>query len=151
MSQKTFKYSNGDVTVVWKPDVCIHSARCWKGLPGVFDPKRRPWIDMTQAESDAIINQVRQCPSGALSYFLNGQSNDDNEIIANDRPVSEEANIVQIEVTQNGPYILRTECLIKYADGKEELRKSRTSLCRCGSFSNKPFCDGSHNRIGFQG
>jgi uncharacterized Fe-S cluster protein YjdI len=69
MSQKTFKYPNGEITVVWKPDVCMHSAICFKGLPGVFDPRRRPWIDMSQSDTQKIIDQVRKCPSGALSYI----------------------------------------------------------------------------------
>ncbi len=67
MAQKTHHYSNREITVVWKPDVCIHSAICFKGLAGVFDPRRKPWIDMTQAETQQIIEQVKKCPSGALS------------------------------------------------------------------------------------
>jgi uncharacterized Fe-S cluster protein YjdI len=65
--QKTFKYPNGEITVIWKPDVCTHSGICARGLPGVFDPKRKPWIDMSQAETQQIIEQVKKCPSGALS------------------------------------------------------------------------------------
>lgn len=67
MSQKTHHYSNGDITVIWKPDTCIHSGICFKGLPGVFDPRRKPWIEMDQATTDQIIEQVKKCPSGALS------------------------------------------------------------------------------------
>lgn len=61
------EYSNGEVTVYWKPDLCIHSAKCALGLPAVFKPTRRPWIDLSQADSDRIIRQVGRCPSGALS------------------------------------------------------------------------------------
>jgi uncharacterized Fe-S cluster protein YjdI len=68
MSQHTFHYSNGEVTVVWKPDICIHSGVCFRGLPGVFDPRRKPWIDMTASGTPQIIEQVKHCPSGALSY-----------------------------------------------------------------------------------
>jgi uncharacterized Fe-S cluster protein YjdI len=71
LSQKTFKYTNGEVTVLWKPDVCTHSAVCIKGLPGVFDVKRKPWIDMSQSDTNGITEQVRKCPSGALSYVMN--------------------------------------------------------------------------------
>jgi uncharacterized Fe-S cluster protein YjdI len=76
MSQKTFHYTNGEVTVVWKPEVCRHSGICARGLPGVFDPGRRPWIDMNQAETMHIIEQVKRCPSGALSYVLNKDLSD---------------------------------------------------------------------------
>lgn len=71
MPVKTIKYKNRDLTIVWKPEVCIHSTLCWKGLHEVFDPKRRPWIKADAAPSEAIIDQVKKCPSGALSYFMN--------------------------------------------------------------------------------
>ncbi|HVT86930.1 MAG TPA: (4Fe-4S)-binding protein [Chitinophagaceae bacterium] len=69
--QKTFKYSNGEITVIWKPDVCQHSTLCWKGLIEVFNPRERPWIKMDGATTKRIIEQVKKCPSGALSYFEN--------------------------------------------------------------------------------
>ena len=71
MPLDTLHYSNGDVTVIWKPALCIHSGICAKGLPGVFDPRRKPWIDVQQADTNAIIEQVKKCPSGALSFAMN--------------------------------------------------------------------------------
>ena len=71
MEQKT--YTNGEITVVWKPNVCIHSAICFKGLAPVFDPRRKPWIDMSAADTDKIIEQVQKCPSGAISFYKNDQ------------------------------------------------------------------------------
>ena len=62
------KYTNGEVTVVWQPEKCIHSTNCWKGLPSVFDPKARPWINTHGADTAGIIAQVKKCPSGALTY-----------------------------------------------------------------------------------
>ena len=68
MDKKITKtYSNGELTVVWKPDLCTHSAIGFHGLPAVFDPRRRPWVDVQAAPTDKIAAQVRQCPSGALS------------------------------------------------------------------------------------
>ncbi len=61
------KYKKDDLEVVWQPDLCIHSGVCARGLPKVFDPKRKPWIDLDQAEKEKIIAQVKACPSGALS------------------------------------------------------------------------------------
>jgi len=60
-------YSKGEITVVWKPTLCKHTAVCFRGLPGVFDPRRRPWIDVEQATEEQIVEQVKKCPSGALS------------------------------------------------------------------------------------
>jgi len=67
MPLRTHPYSNGEITVIWKPEVCIHSGICFKGLAEVFDPRRRPWIDMSQADTQRIMEQVKKCPSGALS------------------------------------------------------------------------------------
>jgi len=69
--QKTFKYSNDEITIVWKPDSCQHSQICWKGLKEVFDPREKPWIKMDGATTEEIIGQAQKCPSGALSYFMN--------------------------------------------------------------------------------
>ena len=74
MPKETHHYTNGEVTVVWKPDVCIHSTFCWKGLIEVFNPKEKPWIKMDGASTERIIEQVKKCPSGALSYFLNDEA-----------------------------------------------------------------------------
>lgn len=60
-------YTKGSTIVRWEPGLCIHSAVCAKGLASVFNPKRKPWIDMAGADEQAIRDQVLQCPSGALS------------------------------------------------------------------------------------
>ena len=65
------KYSNGEVTVVWQPAICQHSQRCFKGLPEVFDPGKRPWVDSSGASTEDIIAQIKRCPSGALSFVMN--------------------------------------------------------------------------------
>ena len=71
MKDITKKYDNGEITVIWKAGLCAHSARCVKGLPAVFRPTIKPWININGAGTEAIINQVNQCPSGALSYIRN--------------------------------------------------------------------------------
>ena len=67
MPIETHRCSNGEVTVIWRPHVCVHSGVCFRGLPKVFDPRRRPWIDIQAASTEEITHQVRHCPSGALS------------------------------------------------------------------------------------
>ena len=74
MKDITKKYTNGEVTIVWKPSMCIHSKICWdeiNGLKNVFNPFEKPWIKPHAATTEEIINQVKKCPSGALSYYLN--------------------------------------------------------------------------------
>jgi uncharacterized Fe-S cluster protein YjdI len=75
MSAEIIKeYSNGEVTIVWKPQTCIHSTICWKGRDGlaeVFQPTQKPWITPMGAPTEKITAQIGKCPSGALSYYLN--------------------------------------------------------------------------------
>ena len=69
------EYSNGELTVVWKPKLCIHAGNCVKHLPQVYDPKARPWITVTNATTGELIEQINTCPSGALSYYMNSEGN----------------------------------------------------------------------------
>jgi putative redox protein len=68
---KTIKYANGEITVGWKHDFCQHSTRCWTQLPQVFKPSERKWIDPDGAPSERIDQQVKECPSGALTFTFN--------------------------------------------------------------------------------
>ena len=68
MSEEIVKrYSNGEITVVWQPSLCVHSAICARGLPKVFDPRRRPWVILDGFDTETIVSQVERCPSGALA------------------------------------------------------------------------------------
>lgn len=60
-------YSTEEVTVVWQPEKCIHSAHCFRNLPSVFNPRVKPWVQPENAEAAELITVVRGCPSGALS------------------------------------------------------------------------------------
>jgi uncharacterized Fe-S cluster protein YjdI len=137
----TKKYSNGEITVVWKPSLCTHSSKCWKGLGSVFNPTVRPWITMEGGSTEQIRKQVDQCPSGALTY------------VDNDRAIEERAQMagVTVEVSENGPLNVSGEIIVKLPDGTEKVCGPNTSLCRCGQSGNKPFCDGSHETNGFKG
>ncbi|AEA42056.1 (4Fe-4S)-binding protein [Fluviicola taffensis] len=133
------EYSNGEVTVVWKPGSCIHSTICWKkatGLPTVFQPSTKPWIKLEGATSQEIRNQVDKCPSGALSYRLNEE-----------KPEVLVSNVV--ETLPNGPLLVYGNITVKHS-GHEESKVSKvTAFCRCGASSNKPYCDGTHVKINF--
>ncbi len=147
MPQKTFHYTNGEITIEWKPETCIHSTICFKGLGEVFNPQRRPWIEMSHADTEKIKQQIHQCPSGALSYTVN-----EKEPVLSPLPdVKEDVKLTTIECLKNGPYLVRETITIKKADGTEETRVGSTALCRCGASASKPFCDGSHGKIGFEG
>ncbi len=74
MTDTEHSYTNGEITVVWKPHVCIHSAICAHGLYQVFNPQARPWVNMAAATTEQIATQVQKCPSGALRFFRNPEA-----------------------------------------------------------------------------
>ena len=57
---------------------------------------------------------------------------------------------VTIQVIKNGPYIVKGEVDLQDSDGKSYPAEKRIALCRCGASSEKPFCDGTHSKIGFE-
>lgn len=142
MKKVTKQYTNGEVTVVWQNDLCIHSTLCWKGLAEVFNPKERPWIKPEGASTEAIVEQVKKCPSGALSYFMNA------ELEASTAQVQGETIV---EVSANGPLLVYGNVTVKDAQGNETKKNNVTAFCRCGQSANKPYCDGTHRKIGFEG
>lgn len=135
---KEHTYSNGELTIIWKKELCIHSTRCWRGLNSVFRPGERPWIKPEGAGTEAIRSQIDQCPSGALSYRA---ASEDRE-----PPQEDQA---RVEVSPDGPLLVSGPCTIVHPDGRAETRERTTALCRCGHSANKPFCDGSHKGAGF--
>jgi CDGSH-type Zn-finger protein/uncharacterized Fe-S cluster protein YjdI len=139
----TKEYTNGEITVVWKPGLCIHSRICWNeatGLREVFNPKLRPWINMEGSDSERIMQQVKQCPSGALSFYRNG------EVVQTERFTA-----TKVEVMPNGPLLVHGDITVKNQHGAEEKKTNTTAFCRCGQSGNKPYCDGSHSKSGWQG
>lgn len=137
------EYSNGEVTVVWQPGKCVHSGICFAGLGKVFNPRRRPWVDLSQATTEAIVAQVKECPSGALSLRLPGDAK------ATPATAVEPGRLV--EVRPNGPLLVHGAVTVKRPDGSETKHDAVTAFCRCGQSGNKPFCDGSHKKAGFTG
>lgn len=65
------KYIKDDIAVVWKQEKCVHAAFCARHLSSVFKPKEKPWIQVDNATKEEIIEQVKKCPSGALSISDN--------------------------------------------------------------------------------
>lgn len=136
--EKTITYSNEDLNVVWKPTLCIHSKYCWKELPEVFQPTKRPWVNMKAASSEKIMEQVSKCPSGALSLKTTSQN-----------PVTEQVPATPIiEVSPNGPLLIHGNIIIQETNGNKA-EHTTTALCRCGHSANKPYCDGMHAKKGF--
>ncbi|NCO63784.1 MAG: hypothetical protein GW839_09650 [Flavobacteriales bacterium] len=134
------KYTNGEVTIVWDAEKCIHSAICVKGLPDVFKPKEKPWIKIDKASTEALIHQVKACPSGALSFFMNDAEDQSAEHLE-----------TKVEVRENGPLLVYGTLSITHKDGSKETKNKTTAFCRCGLSNNKPYCDGTHVKKSFIG
>ena len=148
MSKFDKTYTNGEVTVYWQPDVCIHSTKCFTSLPEVFNPRIRPWVQPEHSTTDKIVETVKNCPSGALSFKYNIELNTDikkAEEKTEDKPL--EISPVRIEVSHNGPLRVTGTCVIIDKDGNETIKKGKFALCRCGLSSKKPFCDGTHKTL----
>ncbi|GAB5400629.1 MAG: hypothetical protein Aureis2KO_22140 [Aureisphaera sp.] len=131
------EYTNGDITVVWKPGLCFHAKECVNGLPGVFKPGDKPWIQVDAATSKDLITTINKCPSGALSYYKNTDGRPSEE--------KDKDGMGKVEVLANGPLLVYGTIEVKHTDGRTETKKRSTAFCRCGKTGNNPFCDGSHN------
>ena len=71
MEQPQNTFSNEEITVTYNPQKCMLAEVCCKGLSEVFRNSVIPWVDLDAAETDKIINQIKKCPSGALSFEYN--------------------------------------------------------------------------------
>lgn len=137
MAQRT--YETKRIAVHWDSSRCIHTRRCIEALPGVFDPQRRPWIDVTRAEADALAAAVERCPTGALRHTrLDGAEGE--------RPASP----ATATPTDDGPLMVRGDLRVVGPDGETLSEETRVTLCRCGNSRNQPYCDNSHVEGGFR-
>jgi hypothetical protein len=99
-----------------------------KGLPIVFDTKKRPWVNASGATADTIASVIEKCPSGALEY----ERKDGGESEKHDVQAT-------IEVQPSNVIFVKGNLSIKIGD--EVISSNRASLCGCGESKNKPFCD----------
>ena len=129
-------YTAPGVRVYYDRGRCLHFAECVRGLPEVFDVKKRPWIQPENASAEEVAEVVRRCPSGALHYRLEGG------------PPEEPEQPTHVEFVANGPINLRGELSIEVPGG-DQMREVRASLCRCGRTENEPFCDKACSRTGW--
>lgn len=132
------RYEGDGIRVTYDAGRCIHAAECVRGLPAVFDPGRRPWIDAGAASPDEIASVVRRCPTGALTY----QRTDGG-------PAETPPTLNILRVVPRGPIHASGDVVILDAERRELERVTRAAFCRCGASTNKPFCDGRHTKIGF--
>lgn len=126
-------YSGSEADISFEGRRCIHAERCVHGLPGVFDPDSRPWINPDGGSAEGIAAVVGRCPTGAISMIRHDGG---PEEIADDR--------VSISVVPDGPLHARGALSVGLPGETEKLEEKRAAFCRCGRSANKPFCDNAH-------
>lgn len=125
-------YVGKGITIHDNRGICAHAGYCTDKLATVFKLKEEPWIDPDGAPVQEIIDAVKRCPSGALSYSIDGV-----EYKGEERPP-------KVTVTRNGPYAVTGGVDLVGQQKGEGASDEHFTLCRCGGSKNKPFCDGSH-------
>jgi uncharacterized Fe-S cluster protein YjdI len=158
MEGENREYSNGEITVFWQSGKCVHATTCYRELIEVFNPRKRPWVNMNGASTERIIEVVNKCPSDALTFKWN--DDDKNKELVNAKSekiqnafkfMSKELIVkpVTVQVMRDGPLVVQGTFDV-YDDKGEKLKHMEmTSFCRCGASNNPPFCDGFHRKIGF--
>lgn len=140
------EYTNGEITVFWKPSLCVHATTCFVDLPKVFNPRKRPWVDMSGATSEQIIEIVKQCPTAALSFRKNSELAIPKK---EPEPVVTTTAKTEIKVARNGPYLVKGSFTVTRPDGTKIENQNIVALCRCGKTHTSPLCDGTHKKAFF--
>ncbi len=158
------KYRNDQITVYWKPSACVHASYCYRELIEVFDPARRPWVDIDGAPTPRIIETVNLCPTEALTWKWNNEERNQEvgadqtnhikfrrpELMEPESLVAEEKPVT-VKIMTDGPMIIKGNFSMTYEGNRKEVQNGIISICRCGASEHMPFCDGKHNKIGFSG
>jgi len=131
-------YAGKRITIFDNRAICAHAAFCTDELKSVFRHHDTPWIDPDGAEVDRVIATIRKCPSGALSYAIDG--------VKAEPP----RRAPMVTVTDHGPYAVTGSIELVGVKLGAGASPEHYTLCRCGASKNKPFCDGSHWDVGFK-
>jgi CDGSH-type Zn-finger protein len=138
-------YVGVQVTVLDNRGICAHSGLCTDRLSTVFHSGSEPFVTASGGRMDEIIRAARDCPSGALSFAIDGREAREE--------VDQSLREPTITVTKDGPYRM-TGGIPLTAGGADLPRnegssREHYSLCRCGQSRNKPFCSGMHYYVNF--
>ncbi len=139
-------YTNGKLTVHWRPAKCIHVTTCYKELIEVFNPRNRPWVNMNGAPNERIIEIVDKCPTGAITWSWNNEEGNKEKTA----PLKEEKDVTEVKIMRDGPIVVMGDFEITGPNDESYNKMKMISFCRCGSSNNMPFCDGTHRKSGFK-
>jgi CDGSH-type Zn-finger protein/truncated hemoglobin YjbI len=141
-------YVGQQVTILDNRGICQHSGLCTDRLAGVFRAGQEPFVAPSGGRMDEIIRAVRDCPSGALSYAIDG-------VEAREEVDRHRTRVPSIEISRDGPYRITGGIGLIDGDGGPEplaegASREHYALCRCGRSQNKPFCSGMHWYVEFK-
>ena len=131
-------YVGKRITIHDNRAICAHAGFCTDSLEAVFRSHQEPWIDPDGASVEKIIETIKRCPSGALSYSIENVERRDQD------------RVPMVTVTNDGPYAVTGGIELVGVPFGEGASTEHYTLCRCGASKNKPFCDGSHWDVGFR-
>jgi len=137
-ANKREPYIGKKITIHDDRGVCAHIGNCTDNLKSVFKLGVEPWIDPDGAAVEEIIETIKSCPSGALSYSIEDVEHNDF------------AREPKVTTLKNGPYSVVGGIELLDQEMAEGTASEHYTLCRCGGSRNKPFCDGTHWSIGFK-
>ena len=137
MIKKVHSYKGEGIDVTWDKMRCLHVAECILGLRSVFDPSKTPWVQPNNESVNQVSSVIHHCPTGALQYTRTDGG-----------PAERPDNQNTVRVAADGPIYVRGD--VALAVGGETIKETRLALCRCGHSANKPYCDSSHSRVGFE-
>lgn len=203
------KVETDELTIQYNVKTCVHARRCVLGLPNVFDSERDPWIQPGETDTDALVEVIEACPSGALWYDrktgpseqppivntvrlrekgplelhgdlrIEGQQPRHRALLCRcgqttnppfcnnnhrggfdatglpefrddkDEDLERRDGPLEVSIREGGPMTLTGQFEIIGSDGRRVARMTKATLCRCGASSDKPFCDGSHRKLGW--
>ncbi len=140
-------YPGQQLTIFDNRGLCQHAGFCSDRLAAVFRVSQEPFVAPSGGRMDEIIRAVRDCPSGALSFAVDGSEAREQADWGGTREPA-------IEITKDGPYRITGGVAVTGPDGQPVPRNTGASaehcaLCRCGHSQNKPFCSGAHWYAGF--
>jgi CDGSH-type Zn-finger protein len=130
-------YRGKRITIHDNRAVCAHAGYCTDSLSAAFNSGAEPWIDPDGADVEKLIETIRECPSGALSYSIDGIEHRDQD------------REPMISVSKDGPYVVVGGPELQDEEHSRPESAEHYTLCRCGGSRNKPFCDGTHWHIKF--
>ena len=129
-------YEGKEINITFNRSICSGAAYCVKKFPNIYsESSSTNWISPDKGTIEEVIRSIKNCPSGALSYELNGKREFENF----DKPT--------LHIKKRGPLNVKGDFELEKMSFSTHANVHKYALCRCGNSKNKPFCDYTHETI----